>query len=82
MDTLVLVGLPGEARERATGHDAMAIQDRGDELLESESRALDAGLRDGLVRLAALSAAGVEVVEGHEALEHAGGVGALLRYQP
>ncbi|HEX6820406.1 MAG TPA: hypothetical protein VF120_18660, partial [Ktedonobacterales bacterium] len=42
---------------------------------------LVANERNELVHLAATSGAGVETVKGHNALNEAGGVGALLRYR-
>lgn len=82
VDTLAVLGLPGEAPERGAGHDARALQDRDDVAAESETSRLDIGMRDEFVRLAALTSAEVQVVDAHEALEHVGGVGALLRYHP
>jgi hypothetical protein len=42
---------------------------------------LDESTRGELVRLAQLTGATVEVVEGHDDLQRLGGVGALLRYR-
>jgi hypothetical protein len=42
---------------------------------------LDEATRGELVRLAQLTSATVEVVEGHDGLQRLGGVGALLRYR-
>ncbi|HEX5504950.1 MAG TPA: hypothetical protein VFW96_20190 [Thermomicrobiales bacterium] len=52
-----------------------------DELLLDPSTALDEATRGELVRLATLTGATVEVVEGHDDLRRLGGVGALLRYR-
>jgi peptide subunit release factor 1 (eRF1) len=52
-----------------------------DTLLLSEAADLDEETRGELVRLATTTGAGLEVVAGHEAFEHLGGVGALLRYR-
>jgi len=82
VDTLAILDLPGEAPEQGDGHDARALQDRDDVSAESETSRLDVDTRNELVRLAALSSAEVQVLDSHEALEHAGGVGALLRYRP
>jgi len=82
VDTLVMVGLPGDPPEQSAGHDARSLQDRDEIAEEAEDRPLDLEARNDLVRLATLTAAAVEVVATHPALEHAGGVGALLRYRP
>jgi peptide chain release factor subunit 1 len=52
-----------------------------DRLLLAGNGALDDDERNELIRMATTSAADVEIVEGHEGLERAGGVGALLRYR-
>jgi protein required for attachment to host cells len=52
-----------------------------DTLLLADALALAPEARSDLVRLAALSGADVEVVQGHETFERLGGVGALLRYR-
>ena len=52
-----------------------------DELLLDPAAELDESTRSELVRLAQLTAATVEVVEGHDGLQRLGGVGALLRYR-
>jgi peptide chain release factor subunit 1 len=52
-----------------------------DELVLDPSAGLEETVRSELVRLAQLTAATVEVVEGHEGLRRLGGVGALLRYR-
>jgi Bacterial archaeo-eukaryotic release factor family 10 len=53
---------------------------QADELVLDPAR-LDESTRDELVRLAQLTSATVEVVEGHEGLQRLGGTGALLRYR-
>jgi Bacterial archaeo-eukaryotic release factor family 10 len=52
-----------------------------DELLLDPAAELDEATRGELVRLAQLTSATVEVVEGHDGLQRLGGVGALLRYR-
>jgi peptide chain release factor subunit 1 len=52
-----------------------------DELLLDPAAELDEATRGELVRLAQLTGATVEVVEGHDGLQRLGGVGALLRYR-
>jgi stalled ribosome rescue protein Dom34 len=42
---------------------------------------LDAAARGELVRMAQVTSATVEVVQGHDGLQRLGGVGALLRYR-
>jgi peptide subunit release factor 1 (eRF1) len=81
VDTLVLLALPGRPPVPGDAQDARDLAQRGEIQEEAESADLDLDARNELVRMAALTAADVEVVDEHEALEHAGGVGALLRYQ-
>jgi peptide subunit release factor 1 (eRF1) len=52
-----------------------------DELLVDPATEFDETTRGELVRLASLTGATVEVVEGHDDLRRLGGVGALLRYR-
>jgi stalled ribosome rescue protein Dom34 len=52
-----------------------------DELVLDPSADLDEATRAELVRMASLTSATVDVVEGHEGLSRLGGVGALLRYR-
>jgi len=52
-----------------------------DELVLDPTAELDEATRGELVRLAQLTSATVEVVEGHEGFQRLGGVGALLRYR-
>jgi peptide chain release factor subunit 1 len=52
-----------------------------DELLLDPVEGPDEATRAELVRLAKLTSATVQVVEGHEGLQRLGGVGALLRYR-
>jgi hypothetical protein len=82
VDTLVLLALPGEPPVPGDPQDARDLSARGEIAEEAERRDLDLEARNELVRLAALTSAEVEVVDEHEALEHAGGVGAILRYDP
>jgi len=82
VDTLVLLGLPGSPPGPAGGQDGRELSQRGDVEDEGDDQELDLDVRNELVRLAALTSADVEVVDEHPALEHAGGVGALLRYRP
>ncbi len=56
-------------------------QGQVDLLVLSNDAHLSRAERDELVRLAAVSDAGVEVVEGHALFNELGGVGALLRYR-
>lgn len=80
VDTLVLLGLPGNPPEASAEVDA---RDLPDQLPESgDRRQLNLDLRNELVRLAALTSADVQVVEEHEGLAQAGGAAALLRYRP
>jgi ribosomal protein L30E len=65
---------PQETRDALTHGQA-------DTLVLAGEAPLDAQERNELVHLATLSSARVEMVQGHEALKEAGGVGALLRYQ-
>lgn len=55
---------------------------QGEVLVLAEEAPLDEQERNDLVRLATLSGAEVDLVKGHEILQHMGGVGALLRYRP
>jgi peptide chain release factor subunit 1 len=82
VDTLVLLALPGRPPVPGDAQDARDLAQRGDVEDEAESSDLDLDARNELVRMAALTSAEVEVVDEHQALEHVGGVGALLRYQP
>jgi hypothetical protein len=52
-----------------------------DTLLLAQEAELDEETRSDLVRRAAQTSASVEIVAGHEGLQHVGGVGALLRYR-
>jgi stalled ribosome rescue protein Dom34 len=52
-----------------------------DELVLDPAAELDEAARGELVRLAQLTGATVEVVEGHDGLHRLGGIGALLRYR-
>jgi hypothetical protein len=52
-----------------------------DELVLDPAAEMDEATRGELVRLAQLTGATVEVVEGHDRLQRLGGVGALLRYR-
>ena len=52
-----------------------------DELLLDPAEGPDEATRADLVRLASLTSATVQVVEGHDGLQRLGGVGALLRYR-
>ncbi|MFN8534160.1 MAG: hypothetical protein U0556_11495 [Dehalococcoidia bacterium] len=63
--------------------ETLAALERGqvDELVLDPAAELDEATRAELVRHAQLTAATVEVVEGHDGLRHLGGVGALLRYR-
>lgn len=80
VDTLVVLGLPGDPPEASDVQDA---RDVTQQLPETNGRRdLDLDTRNELVRLAALTSADVQVVEEHEALEKAGGVAGLLRYRP
>jgi ribosomal protein L30E len=54
----------------------------GEVLVLAEEAPLGEQERNNLVRLATLAGAEVDVVTGHELLQHMGGVGALLRYRP
>jgi peptide chain release factor subunit 1 len=54
---------------------------QADVLVLADKAELRADARDELIRRAAQTGAEIEVVEGHEALERLGGVGALLRYR-
>lgn len=81
-DVLVLSGLPGQPADQSSYQDARDAHEQADQLHDSEPGLLDLEIRNELVRLAAATAAEVEVVDGHEALDRAGGVGALLRYRP
>lgn len=54
---------------------------QGDVLLLTPDAPITEEVRADLVRLATLTDADVEVVQDHESLQHAGGVGALLRYR-
>ncbi|HEY7127384.1 MAG TPA: Vms1/Ankzf1 family peptidyl-tRNA hydrolase [Ktedonobacterales bacterium] len=72
-DTLGVVGLEGTR--------AMLEHGQVDTLLLSDALPLDAEDRSELVRLAAVTSADVEVVQGHDTFERLGGVGALLRYR-
>ncbi len=82
VDTLALLRLPGEAPGRGDGHDARPLQGRDDVATEARTSRLDIDARNELVRLAVLTSADVQVIDAHEALGHAEGVGALLRYRP
>ena len=82
VDTLAVVGLPGEPPERTEGQDVRALQDREEIQAEEAAPGVDLDDRNELVRLAALTSATVQVVDEHQGLERAGGVGALLRYRP
>lgn len=53
---------------------------QGDTLLLAAEATIDEKDRNTLVRQAATTGADVNIVEGHEALQQLGGVGALLRY--
>ncbi len=53
---------------------------QGEVLVLAEEAPLNEQERNDLVRLATLSGAEVDLVTGHEILQHLGGVGALLRY--
>ena len=55
---------------------------QGEVLVLAEEASLSEQVRNDLVRLATLSGAEVDLVPGHEILQHMGGVGALLRYRP
>ena len=70
------LGVAGLAETRAA-------LERGqvDTLLLDPGADLDEEQRADLVRLAATTSSDLEVVEGHEAFQRLGGVGALLRYQ-
>lgn len=54
---------------------------KADEFLLDPADGPDEATREELVRLASLTGAMVEVVEGHGGLRSLGGVGALLRYR-
>ena len=81
-DILVLSGLPGQPADETSYQDARDAHEQADQLADSEPGVLDLDLRNEFVRLAAATSAEIEVVSGHEALDRAGGVGALLRYRP
>ncbi len=70
------LGVAGVAATRAA-------LERGqvDTLLLDPQAEVDEETRGALVRLAAATSGGVEVVEGHEPFRRLGGVGALLRYR-
>lgn len=70
------LGVTGEQETR----DALT-HGQAETLVLAEGARLAAPQRNELVHLAAVSGASVETVKGHEALDVAGGVGALLRYQ-
>jgi hypothetical protein len=80
VDTLILLGLPGDPPETSDEIDARDLPDQLPE--RTDRKQLDLDLRDELVRLAALTSASVQIVEEHEGLEQAGGAAALLRYRP
>ena len=60
---------------------AALAQGQVDELLIDPSAEIDESTRNELVRMATLTGATVEVLEGHDDLLRLGGVGALLRYR-
>lgn len=68
---LVLSDLDRQPAEESSATDARPLDERAGDIDE----------RNELVRLAVATSAEVEVVSGHEQLDRAGGVGALLRYQ-
>lgn len=68
---LVLSDLDRQPAEESDATDARPLDERAGDIDE----------RNELVRLAVATSAEVEVVSGHEQLDRAGGVGALLRYQ-
>ncbi|CAN5574359.1 Vms1/Ankzf1 family peptidyl-tRNA hydrolase [soil metagenome] len=78
-EVVVIAGLPGATPEDSGYQDARDIG--GQDMRELEPGGLDLDARNELVRLAAATAAEVEVVAGHLGLEKLGGVGALLRYR-
>ena len=82
VDVVVIAELPGASPEETEFHDARDIGEQVEGLDEQEPGLLDLEVRNELVRLASATAARVEVVANHQALEKAGGVGALLRYRP
>jgi peptide subunit release factor 1 (eRF1) len=65
VDTLAVVGLPGEPPERTAGQDVRALQDREEVAAEDAAPGVDLDDRNELVRLAALTSATVQVVEAH-----------------
>jgi hypothetical protein len=79
-EVLVIAGLPGATPEDSGYQDARDIGEQ--DLGELEPGVLDLDTRNELVRLAATTAAEVEVVAAHGGLAKLGGVGALLRYRP
>jgi peptide chain release factor subunit 1 len=81
VDVLVLSAVPGTPPDRSDAHDARNLADRGETREEDEAGGVDLDTRNELARLAAATAADIEVATGHPALDHAGGVGALLRYR-
>jgi hypothetical protein len=60
---------------------AALAQGQVDELLLDPAGDVDEGARNELIRLAASTGAGVEIVAGHPDFSALGGVGALLRYR-
>jgi len=80
-DGLVLAALPGMPPDVSDVHDARNLGDRAENREEGESGRLDFEQRNELVRLATATSAQIHVITDHPALEHAGGVGALLRYR-
>jgi stalled ribosome rescue protein Dom34 len=54
---------------------------QGEVLVMAEEARLSEQERNDLVRLATLAGTEVDLVKGHERLQHMGGVGALLRYR-
>jgi stalled ribosome rescue protein Dom34 len=82
VEVLVVAELPGTTPEQQDQHDARDIGEQVEGLDEQEPGLLDLETRNELVRLATTTAAQVEVVADHAALNQAGGVGAILRYRP
>jgi peptide subunit release factor 1 (eRF1) len=82
VEILVLSELPGVTPENRDYHDARDINEQVEGREEQEPGLLDMDVRNELVRLAATTAAEVEVVNDHPALDKAGGIGAILRYRP
>lgn len=81
VEVLVLAGLPGTPPDVSDAHDARSLGERGEVQNESATGGIDLDQRNDLARLAVATSAEIEVATGHAALEHVGGVGALLRYR-